>query len=154
MMPNIPRHTPLLDKYAISTSVLCAIHCLCLPLLLSFFPALGSSIFGKESFHVLLLFLVIPLSLISLSIGCKRHGSWFVAGSGLTGLMVLIFTATLGHDLFGEIGERVVTLIGAALIAAGHLRNYKLCRQLSCRHEPIEQSTQDPPGETGTTSIE
>ena len=133
-MLNISRFTPSLDKYAISTSAICAIHCLCLPLMLSFFPALSSSLFGQERFHVLLLFLVIPLSLVSLSIGCKRHKSRFVASFGLSGIIVLIFTATAGHDLLGEIGERVATVVGATLIAIGHLRNYRLCRQVQCEH--------------------
>lgn len=131
-MLKLSNITPFLDKYAISTSAICAIHCLCLPLILSVFPALSTSIFGQELFHVLLLWLVIPLSLISLSLGCKRHRSWLVAVLGLSGLVVLILTATIGHDGLGEIGERIATLTGASLIATGHLRNYKLCRQSAC----------------------
>jgi len=131
-MPSITRYTPLMDKYAISTSAICAIHCLCLPLMLILFPALGSSIVGQESFHVMLLWLVIPLSLVSLSLGCKRHKSKVVAVTGLAGLSVLILTASLGHDLLGETGERIATLAGALLIAIGHVRNFKLCRQAQC----------------------
>ena len=131
-MTSLSRFTPMLDKYAISASAICAMHCLCLPLLLGFFPALSTTIFGQEMFHQLLIWLVIPLSLISLSLGCKRHKSWFVAMSGLAGMIVLIFTATLGHDVLGENGERVATLFGATLIAVGHLRNFTLCRQVAC----------------------
>lgn len=133
-MPNLAAVTYHLDRYAISASTVCAIHCLCLPLLLALFPALSSSIFGQEEFHVLLLWMVIPLSLVSLSLGCKRHRSRFVALLGLAGLTVLILTATLGHEGLGEIGERVATLIGASLIATAHLRNYVLCRQNACDH--------------------
>ena len=133
-MINLSNFTPVLDKYAISTSALCAIHCLCLPLFLAVFPALSTTLFGQELFHVLLLWLVIPLSLVSLSLGCKQHKSWFVALFGLTGLIVLILTAVLGHDVLGEFGERVATLIGASAIAAGHLRNYVLCRRARCVH--------------------
>lgn len=133
-MLSFSKYTPLLDKWAISTSAVCAFHCLSLPLLLSLFPAMGVSIIGQESFHELLLWLVIPLSLVSLSSGCKRHRNWGVALFGLTGLIVLIFTAALGHDVMGETGERVSTLVGASLIAAGHLRNYTLCRNTSCKH--------------------
>lgn len=131
-MPKLSNISPFLDKYAISTSAICAIHCLCLPLILGVFPAVSTSILGQELFHVLLLWLVIPLSLISLSLGCKRHRSWVVAFLGLTGLTVLMLTATIGHDGLGEIGERLATFIGASLIAAGHLRNYKLCQQSTC----------------------
>ncbi len=133
-MFNISSITPVLDKYAISTSALCAVHCLCLPLMLGLFPALSTSIFGQELFHVLLLWLVIPLSLVSLTLGCKGHKNWYVALFGAAGLMVLILTATLGHDVIGESGERIATLLGAVLIAAGHLGNYSLCRQAECEH--------------------
>ncbi len=133
-MLRFSSYTPILDKYAISASAVCAIHCLSLPILLSLFPALGTSIFGQEFIHELLLWLVIPLSVISLSLGCKRHRSWLVGVLGLTGLLVLIFTAVLGHDVLGEVFERVATVSGATLIAAGHLRNYALCRQTSCNH--------------------
>ena len=61
MMFNSPSFTPILDKYAISTSAVCAIHCLSLPVLLGLFPALSASIFGQELFHVLLLWMVIKI---------------------------------------------------------------------------------------------
>ena len=128
------RYTPLLDKFAITTSAFCAIHCLCLPLLLGVFPALGATLFGEETFHVLLLWLVIPFSLVALSMGCRKHKSWLVAFLGFVGLTILILAASLGHDLLGEAGERVATLLGAIVIATGHLRNYTLCRRVECDH--------------------
>lgn len=133
-MNALSRHTPLLDKFAVSTSAICAIHCLALPLLLGVFPALGTSIFGQESFHVLLLWLVIPLSFVALTLGCRKHKSRLVAAAGITGLIFLLFAATLGHDLLGEAGERIATVIGAIAIAIGHTRNYTLCRRIDCAH--------------------
>lgn len=133
-MTNFSSQALLLDKFAISTSTFCAIHCLSLPLILSVFPALSTTIFGQESFHVLLLFFVIPLSLVALTIGCKQHKSWFVALMGLVGLSILIFTGFYGHDVLGHEGERLATLIGASMLAAGHLRNYTLCRRVRCEH--------------------
>ena len=134
-MKTISAYTPWLDKLAVSTSALCAIHCLSLPLLLGFLPALGSTIFGQESFHTMLLWLVIPLSLFALSMGCRKHKDLRVLLIGFAGLVVLIAAAVMGHDLLSETGERVMTLIGASAIAAGHLRNYSLCRRVQCAHE-------------------
>ena len=131
-MINLTRHSFLFDKFAISTSALCAIHCLSLPIILSLFPALGSTLLGEESFHKWLLFLVIPLSLVALTMGCKQHKSWFVAILGLIGISILIFTAAYGHNLFGHDGERIATLMGVSALALGHLRNYKLCRRTNC----------------------
>ena len=65
--------TAVLDKLAVTTSSVCAIHCLALPVMLTIFPALGNSFFGDEHFHEMLLLAVVPMSMISLTIGCKKH---------------------------------------------------------------------------------
>ncbi len=88
--------------------------------------------FGQEAFHVWLLWLVIPLSVVALSMGCRQHKSLSVILLGLLGLSLLIIAATLGHDVLGENGERAVTLVGAIAIAAGHLRDFSLCRRAAC----------------------
>lgn len=134
-MEALSKFIPLLDKVAVSTSAICAIHCLCLPLLLGVFPAMGATLFGDEFFHVLLLWMVIPLSLVALFLGCRKHKSRLVAVMGLIGLTFLVIAASAGHDLLGEAGERAATLIGAIAIAAGHLRNYTLCRRVDCAHQ-------------------
>ena len=131
-MNAISKYTPSLDKLAVSASALCAIHCLSLPLLLTVFPAIGATIFGQESFHELLLWLVIPTSIVALTLGCQQHKDTLVLVLGLTGLAILIAAATLGHDVLGEGGERIATLVGASAIATGHFRNYTLCRRAQC----------------------
>ncbi|MDD9976445.1 MAG: MerC domain-containing protein [Boseongicola sp.] len=131
-MNNFSQYIPFLDKFAVTTSGLCAIHCLSLPMLLAIFPALGATLFGQESFHVWLLWLVIPLSIIALSMGCRKHKSWLVALLGFIGLSVLVIAASFGHDVLGETGERVATLMGVTVIAVGHVRNYTLCRRVEC----------------------
>lgn len=131
-MIALSRYIPVLDKFAVSTSAICAIHCLCLPLILSVAPALGATVLGQESFHTMLLWLVLPLSLVALSMGCRKHKSRLVLFLGAVGLVVLVAAATLGHDILGESGERFATLIGAIAIALGHFRNYVLCRASMC----------------------
>lgn len=98
------------------------------------FPALSATIFGQESFHVLLLWFVIPLSFVALSLGCRKHKSWQVAFFGVAGLALLIAAVTFGHDVLGENGERITTLMGSISIALGHVRNYTLCRRAKCCH--------------------
>ena len=80
----------------------------------------------------LLLFVVIPLSVIAITLGCRQHKSWVVAQTSLAGLAILIFAAIYGHDVLGHDGERVATIIGASIIALGHIRNYQLCRRAKC----------------------
>lgn len=126
------KHIGLADKFAVSASTICAVHCIGLPFLLSVFPAVGSTLFGEESFHVWLLWGLVPLSAFSLSLGCKKHRNFSVLLKGILGVCVLIFTALAGHEMLGESSERYTTLLGAGLLALAHLRNYKLCRLADC----------------------
>lgn len=126
------KHIGLADKFAVSASTICAVHCIGLPFLLSVFPAVGSTLFGEESFHVWLLWGLVPLSAFSLSLGCKKHRNFSVLLKGILGVCMLIFTALAGHEMLGESSERYTTLLGAGLLALAHLRNYKLCRLADC----------------------
>ena len=103
-----------------------------LPVLLGVFPALGVSIFGNEKFHEMLLWAVVPMTAISLFIGCKKHKSFSIAALGILGLIVLITTAILGHDGLSESTERILTLCGASIIAIAHIRNFRQCRDVMC----------------------
>lgn len=122
----------LLDRAAISASMLCMVHCLATPVLLIALPMLSSTFMADEAFHRFLLMFLLPISLIALSIGCRRHKDRGVLLLGGLGLVCLILAAWLGHDLLGESGEKVATVISGVILAFGHLRNYRLCRQDRC----------------------
>lgn len=122
------------DKFAVSASTVCAVHCIGLPFLVSVFPAIGTSFFGDEAFHILLLWVVIPLSVFGLLLGCRRHKHMNVLRVGAIGVAILVFAAFAGHDLLNEMGERAATLVGASVIAWAHIRNYRLCRSSDCDH--------------------
>ncbi len=51
------------DKMAISLSLLCAIHCLALPLLIVLLPSITALQLYGEDFHLWMLLAVIPTSL-------------------------------------------------------------------------------------------
>lgn len=119
----------ILDKSSISLSVACAVHCLVLPVITVLSPALIGSVFADELFHRWLAFVVVPLSLVALFMGCRHHMRLGVILFGIAGLLVLVATALLGHDLFGEIGEKFATVVGASMIAVAHYRNYQLCKR-------------------------
>ena len=124
--------TSVLDKFAISTSTVCAIHCLVLPVMIGVFPALGVTIIGDEKFHEILLWAVIPMTIISLSLGCNKHKDVTPALTGCVGLAVIIFTAIMGHRELSESLEILLTIMGAVIITFAHLMNFKLCRKAYC----------------------
>ena len=123
------------DKAAVILSLACAMHCLLLPVALVMLPALAILPLADESFHQLLLLGVIPVSLLAMVMGCRRHRSGLVASAGLMGLGLLLFAALFGHDLLGEAGEKLFTLLGSASLVFGHIQNYKRCQSNDCEQD-------------------
>lgn len=119
----------LSDKLAISLSFLCTLHCLVLPLALVLMPSLAILPFQDEAFHLGMLIAVIPISAFALTMGCKQHKRYQLLLMGGIGLSILIAAVILGHDLLGETGEKVLTVIGAGFVALGHIWNYRLCQR-------------------------
>lgn len=120
------------DKFAIGLSLLCTVHCLILPLALVLLPSLAAMQLEDERFHTWMLFAVIPTSLVALTLGCKQHQRYRLLVLGLIGLALITLAVVWGHSI-GEFGEKVLTVIGAALVATGHLWNYHLCQhQTEC----------------------
>ncbi len=85
-----------LDRTAIILAVLCGIHCLATPILLVALPLLANTVWVSEHFHLGMLLLVFPTSLLAAFSGCRRHRDRFVIGCIVAGLAVLSF-ATLAE---------------------------------------------------------
>ncbi|NVK56778.1 MAG: MerC domain-containing protein [Alteromonadaceae bacterium] len=112
---------------AIALSSLCVIHCLATPLLVIILPSVGTLFMNNhEFFHEVILFFVLPVGLVALLAGYRHHRNRGVLTIGLIGLSLLLFTALFGHDTLGEAGEIVMTILASLIIAAAHLRNFRL----------------------------
>jgi len=118
----------LIDKISISLSVLCAIHCLAIPLVVVLWPALVGLPLHNETFHLWLVIAILPMSIYALTLGCKKHKRSRVLIFGGVGLFVLTATVVLGHERLGENWEKTLTVFGAVLVALGHVLNYRLCQ--------------------------
>ncbi|MDU0353734.1 MerC domain-containing protein [Paraglaciecola aquimarina] len=137
-MANLVMYKKLLntaDRSAIILSSLCLIHCLVLPVILVLLPTLTSvAFFSDERFHTWLLYGVIPISLFAVVLGYFHHRNRSVVLVTSIGMSVLILVALLGHDVFGEQGEIVASVLGSILVAYGHIRNFKTRKQLRQCH--------------------
>ena len=120
------------DKTAISLSAICLMHCLLMPSFLVLLSGYVSLSYNNELVHYAILFLAIPISFYALLTGAKNHKSYTYLVWGLIGLFTLIFAVTLGVQLWGEFGEKLITSLGAILVAFSHYKNYKLCREADC----------------------
>ena len=123
------------DGIVILGSAGCALHCLAAPVFLVAGTALPASFLTDESFHQMLLWAILPASILAFGLGCWRHKDRWVLGLGILGLLGLSLSVVAPHDLIDESGERWVTVGSAGILISAHLRNFKQCRTDRCDHE-------------------
>ena len=126
---------PYLDRIGVFLSATCLLHCLALPVLLTIAPITQTGLMDEQTFHMVLLWFILPVSLIALGIGCRQHKDLIIVLLGGTGLSLLLFAGLLGHTYLSPPTERVLTVVAGLILAAAHLRNFKICRATNCDHE-------------------
>ena len=125
------------DKTAIVLSFVCVLHCLALPVLLIALPSISTLInFDNEIIHFGLILAVVPISLFAVISGYIHHRHTSVFFISTIGIIMLIVAVIYGHDVLGDSGETLLTIVGSALITFGHLRNFRLRRVYHCE-KPI-----------------
>lgn len=119
------RQTPLtsdwLDGAAVTLSALCLVHCLALPLVVAGLPFLSQ--FVETHLHAQALIIVLPLSIIALAIGFRRHASLRIIAGGALGMALLVIGATYAHGQLGLTADRIFTISGALILATAHFFN-------------------------------
>jgi hypothetical protein len=129
------RRRKYLDTAAVFLSGVCMLHCLALPIALTILPIVNVTLVDESTFHLLMVAVILPVSVIALTIGCRQHKDKLTLILGSVGLVILTLTAIFGHNLLGLTGERIVTSIGGLILAAAHIQNYRCCRIDDCAHE-------------------
>lgn len=90
-------------------------------------PFLGGV--GEDHLHAQLLFIVVPVSLVALTLGYRRHLDRRVIACGFAGLTLLFLGATLAHTLLGVFADRAFTVAGSMTLAITHYWNSRLSRR-------------------------
>lgn len=122
-----PLHT-FLDACAVIISAVCAIHCLALPVVLLAFPILLGSVLTEEDFHSLILWVIIPTSVIALAAARYRHPDTRVLVWVGSGMVLLLIAALWAHDHAPEWVDITLSTLGGLILAIGHIRNLRLSR--------------------------
>jgi hypothetical protein len=122
----------LFEKLGYSASFICAIHCTLMPILMTFLPLLGISMFADENLELILLLLSGISGLLTMCFGYKRHKSikaslYFYVGFGLVALI---------HTLHEHINKsnlvfNLLLVFGSVLIIYSYRINKSLCK--SCK---------------------
>ncbi len=138
VMPLFSRLRHLLDRFGATGSLLCAVHCAVLPVLLAAAPSLGLSVWLGDGVELALVSFVTLLGLFSLVWGYRRHGALRALGflvPGLTALWAGLLYGPLHHS---AVPHAVVMTLGGVLVGVAHLVNLRLnhghVHDASCAH--------------------
>ncbi|NJL77157.1 MAG: MerC domain-containing protein [Saprospiraceae bacterium] len=118
-----------LDFLGFSASMLCALHCLSLPFLLSI-STMGS-LQWLDNFGVELVFISVSFVIASWSLG----QSYFMQHKKLDALLVVIigFVLILISRFVVDSAEVIFTTLGGLLVAVAHFVNWKLSKTCTLR---------------------
>lgn len=112
-----------LDQLGIGLAGLCAIHCLATLLLVSAL-GLGGHFLMEENIHRIGLFLAMVVAAVAIGWGLMRHGRIMPFLVALAGLALMAAALVVPHGA----NEFLLTLLGVALVSAGHVLNLRAAR--------------------------
>ena len=120
------------DQAAMTLSIACLVHCFFAPSVLILGSGYLAVNLGDELVHKFIVLIAVPVSAVALYLGNKNHKVSTFIPSAVLGLALLIFAVTFGESLWGELGEKSLTLFGSFLVAYSHFRNYQVCKAIDC----------------------
>jgi len=123
-----------LDKVGATASLLCAVHCAAMPLLLTLLPLVGLSFFASQWMEWLLVVFSAALGTASLCLGYREHKSRraFAVLSG--GLALLALGRIMEQWGIGGFWGVVIVVCGGLTVASAHFLNRRLCESCHACH--------------------
>ena len=135
-MSPVQRSHRLLDRLGATGSLICAIHCAVLPIVIATLPALGLAAWMGDGFEQGFVLFASLIGLFSVFWGYRRHGAVRALGLLVPGLLLLwlgILYAPLHHAL---VPHALAMTAGGTLVGLAHLANLRLVHvhDASCAH--------------------
>ena len=124
------RLRPDLDAAGATASLLCAIHCAAMPLVITLLPLIGLSFLADERVEWGLLALSALLGVSSLCLGYRKHRRRHALSVLALGLTLLVGGRLCEEREIGKFGLLLV-VAGGITVASSHFLNRRLCH--SCR---------------------
>jgi len=123
---SLSRH---FDRIAIALSAICIVHCLAIPLVVAVLPlaALG---LGGGHFHGLMLWLVVPVSVLGFALGYRVHRRLDIVAVGVGAVALLGVAGIYGHDQWSAAIEAGVSVVASLILAGTHWVNFREVRRL------------------------
>lgn len=117
------------DALGIATSVVCAIHCAILPMILSTLPIFGINLVDNVAFEYVMIFLAFCIGAYSLWHGYRKHHHSFIPLVIFTIGIILLLLKQVFHEY-----QALILPFAVGLIIISHLLNYRSCRVHSHAH--------------------
>ena len=118
------------DRVAIALSTICIVHCLAMPFVIALLPVAAFTIGGDGHFHSLMLWFVVPTSVLGFGLGLRVHGRADIVVMGGMAIGTLAAAALWGHRAWDPSVEVLVNVAASVLLAAAHWRNFREVRRL------------------------
>jgi len=116
------------DKIGISTSVVCALHCLLTPLAVAFIPILDQTL-GHGWFHWGVVIVAVPTACWALWNGYQSHRQTRVLTFGALGLFLVVAATAL--PFLPTNWEAPLIIVGGVTLATAHYMNLRQCQRCS-----------------------
>jgi hypothetical protein len=142
--PLAPLHRHA-DTAGVTASVLCLIHCLATPVIISLFPDIIPYLPGDAWFHRLLAVGILLCGLAGFVPGYRIHRRRSLLALIVAGITLILVVACSGEGL-NRNTELVLSVTGSLLLVTAHLLNRSFC--LQCR------ACSDSAQACATTSVE
>jgi MerC mercury resistance protein len=121
------------DRIAIALSTICIVHCLAMPFVIALLPVAAFTFGSDGHFHALMLWFVVPTSVLGFGLGVRVHGRWDSVALGVVAIAGLATAALWGHSAWDPSIEVFVNVSASVLLAVAHWRNFREVRR-SHRH--------------------
>ena len=118
------------DRVAIALSTICIVHCLAMPFVIALLPVAAFTIGGDGHFHSLMLWFVVPTSVLGFGLGLRVHRRTDIVLLGAAAIVTLAVAALWGHSAWDPSIEVLVNVAASVVLAAAHWRNFREVRRL------------------------
>ena len=131
MAETKPQYRSIWDKIGISASLICAVHCILLPIFFSALPFFGIEILENPAIEVITIGTSFVAGSWALINGYKQyHKSWLLV-LFVIGILFLIISNTIISKRSWEV---VLKFFAAAAIVTAHAYNWKFSKRCTINH--------------------
>jgi hypothetical protein len=101
-----------------------------MPFLVAVLPVAAFAVGGDGHFHALMLWFVVPTSVLGFGLGVRVHRRADIVLMGVVAIAGLATAALWGHAAWDPSAEVLVNVASSVLLAAAHWRNFREVRRL------------------------